>query len=218
MNLHLRKQTLAMVAAVVAAIVPNVTLAQEAGTQQAIQLATRSLLDAVSKMESAAGDIQSGEISGQTIDSQKDALGSLDQLIKMADQLPQTGGKSSPQPRPDEPKQPGQQEPNQPKAPQDQSATGNKRRKDKEPQNATSGVAAANTSAAAKTERRRVLVQEVWGHLPPDLKRRLMSVSDEKPLPKYQRSVERYFRALAERSRKPSPSRRESGSNVRPQK
>ena len=51
---------------------------------------------------------------------------------------------------------------------------------------------------AAALARRRALINEVWGHLPPVMRERLLNVGSEKLLPKYEDQIRRYYEALAE--------------------
>jgi hypothetical protein len=50
----------------------------------------------------------------------------------------------------------------------------------------------------AARARRQKVVGEVWGHLPQRLRRELMNVSGDQPLPEYADLVRRYFEALAD--------------------
>lgn len=50
----------------------------------------------------------------------------------------------------------------------------------------------------AELARRRDLIKDVWGHLPPALRQKLLNVASEKSLPKYDELVRRYFESLAE--------------------
>ena len=51
---------------------------------------------------------------------------------------------------------------------------------------------------AAALARRRALIDEVWGHLPPAMRERLLNVGSDKLLPKYEDQIRRYYEALAE--------------------
>jgi len=50
---------------------------------------------------------------------------------------------------------------------------------------------------AAALARRRALVNEVWGHLPPAIRERLLNVQSEKLLPGYESMIRRYYESLA---------------------
>ncbi len=49
-----------------------------------------------------------------------------------------------------------------------------------------------------------VLEKDVWGHLPPTLRKKLLNIYSEKYLPQYDDEVRRYFESLAEEGRKGS--------------
>ena len=51
---------------------------------------------------------------------------------------------------------------------------------------------------AAALARRRALVDEVWGHLPPAMRERLLNVGSEKLLPQYEDLIRRYYESLAD--------------------
>jgi len=46
--------------------------------------------------------------------------------------------------------------------------------------------------------RRQALINEVWGHLPPSVRERLLNVGSEKLLPQYEELIRSYYEALAE--------------------
>ena len=50
----------------------------------------------------------------------------------------------------------------------------------------------------AELAQRRALVQEVWGHLPPTLRKKMLNIFSEESLPKYKDLVRRYFESLGE--------------------
>lgn len=54
----------------------------------------------------------------------------------------------------------------------------------------------------AERARRQQLSKDVWGHLPPALRDKLLNVYSDKYLPKYEDLVRRYYESLAERNRK----------------
>ncbi len=45
---------------------------------------------------------------------------------------------------------------------------------------------------------RRALINEVWGHLPPSVREKLLNVPSEKLLPQYDTLIRRYYESLAE--------------------
>ncbi len=50
-------------------------------------------------------------------------------------------------------------------------------------------------------ERRRKLSQDIWGHLPPNVRDALLNVYNERFLPKYEDVVRKYYDSLAERNK-----------------
>ena len=75
-------------------------------------------------------------------------------------------------------------------------------RKDKTPESTENPRDAKNRQLAPLTPGR--MVRDVWGHLPPALRRELLNVYQDKYLPKYDDLVRRYFESLAEEGR-PAP-------------
>jgi hypothetical protein len=59
--------------------------------------------------------------------------------------------------------------------------------------------------------RRRALIDEVWGHLPPAVRERLLNVGSEKLIPKYESLIRRYYESLAETVDPRQPVRRPTG-------
>ncbi len=55
--------------------------------------------------------------------------------------------------------------------------------------------------SAAELARRTNLIKDVWGHLPPALREKMLNIYSEKYLPRYEELVRRYFEALAEQGR-----------------
>ncbi len=49
------------------------------------------------------------------------------------------------------------------------------------------------------------MLNEVWGHLPPSVRDKLLNLGSDKYLPKYEDLARRYFEALAEPDRKKTP-------------
>ena len=53
-------------------------------------------------------------------------------------------------------------------------------------------------------DRQRQILKEIWGHLPPALREKMLNVYSEKYLPRYEDVVRDYFEALAEQGRSPT--------------
>ncbi len=50
---------------------------------------------------------------------------------------------------------------------------------------------------AAELAKRRALIDEVWGHLPPALREKMLNVGNENLLPQYEDVIRRYYEAIA---------------------
>lgn len=179
--------------------------ARKAERTATTQKAVEELRSAIVGMQASASDLREKSVTGGTVAAQTDVITSLDRLIAMSSKIQSKGksGSAQKEPAPNNSESPKESE--QGGQEQQTSQSGEQRNTSEEPQdstNSTQGIQSAGDGAAGK---RRILVRDVWGHLPPAIQRRLMSVPDEKPIPRYQRLVERYFRAIAEqRVRKPT--------------
>jgi hypothetical protein len=58
---------------------------------------------------------------------------------------------------------------------------------------------------AEEAARRELMVKDIWGHLPPQLREAMRNAYNEKYLPKYEELVKKYYESLAERNRKKRP-------------
>ncbi len=186
------------------------TLAQDAGSTETDISVQQTPIDVLSstvqRMKGAGTDLKTGAVTKDTVAQQRRVLADLDQLIKLAQQMPKKsrGGRSRKQKNAD-PSSSGKQQP------KPQSEPGKLNQKSP-PQNGDQppkqGIANQQTrsvgpaSGSSSAERRRIMVQQIWGHLPPVLQRQLMTGENEKPLPKYERLVKKYFEALSEKSRR----------------
>jgi hypothetical protein len=174
------------------------------------------LLESVDReMSAAERDLRGKKPTDGTRTQQQNAarhLGELISMIEQMQQMMQRQQRPQPQPSPREPsptcvppeRQPGQPQPQpgQPQPmPQDQRGDEGRRRNDGAAQRSVEG---ADPMAAKKAEllRQQQMLKDVWGHLPPMLRDELLNISGEQYLPKYAEQVERYYEALAERSRK----------------
>lgn len=152
-----------------------------------------SLKSAVTSMKLVATDIRSNQLSAATIRKQAQVLVQLDRLIKLAESMPRQGqpakksGESSPKPG-----EPGRQP----------TASDGGRAKSGGTGSGGTGKAPGTDASPTPQSRQRILVQQVWGHLPAALQKRLLSAANEKAIPKYQRLVDKYFEAIAKKSTK----------------
>jgi hypothetical protein len=104
----------------------------------------------------------------------------IEQLRQQRQQQSKSGGKpSSSKPSPGGQKEPGDQESNKP-AEDSQDRTGK------------------NTDPTYEVGAMQDLLKDVWGHLPEQVRRQMLSGSGEEVLPKYQKLIEEYYKRLAE--------------------
>ena len=170
------------------------------------------LIRAVEGMRSAHEQIAKQETGTTTQQIQQHVIRELERLIDMARQpppqnqnLPSQSPQQSPQPDPAEQQQaepqpqpqpapapaPGSQQQPQPT---DQGPGGQDKQQPE-------GSEERNDPAdlrEAELARREAMMKQVWGHLPPAVRQKLLNVSGDKYLPKYEDLARRYFEALAE--------------------
>jgi hypothetical protein len=167
------------------------------------------LLKSIDEEMSAAGrDLHDRKIGDGTRTRQQNAVRQLGELITMIEDLQmkmQQQQRPQPQSSPREPN-PGCQPPKpQPPMPGQKPQPGEQQnpgpRRPDGP--AKQSVEGADPNAAKKAEmlRQQQMLKDVWGHLPPTLRDELLNVSGDQYLPKYADQVQRYYEALAERSR-----------------
>lgn len=170
--------------------------------------AAAALGTVVADMQRVAKDMQGQQkVTDEVVEQQSSVLKSLDELIAIANRMPKGNQRKSGSQKQSPKQQPGSKSDNE-KTQQTREQQTRKRSDDQRPQDASDALqnGTATTDVGAKS--RRVLVQEIWGHLPAAMQRRLMTGSGEKPLPKYQRLVEKYFEAIAERRSEPKTRQR----------
>lgn len=161
--------------------------------------AEQVLKSVVDNMQQAAVAIKNQRITDETTTQQTRAVTLLDRLIEAAK------GMQSKRPQPRSPQNaaddPGADSPDKGNAETQTTQQAENRRQDQARQDSTNSVKnGATTPDIGGAARQRLMVKEVWGHLPAAMQRRLMNASDEKTLPKYERLVEKYFSAIAEKA------------------
>jgi hypothetical protein len=180
------------------------------GAQKSAVEAADTLQSVVDGMQSSLNDFRSQTVSNRTLKTQAEVVSSLDELIRLAKSL-ESQGKSTSQPSAPKPKPNDRKPANKSDTPNSASQQKSDQRKQtNEPQDSSGPTQGTSGTPEGSGSSRRVLVNEVWGHLPPALRRRLLGVKEEKPIPRYQGLVEQYFRVIAEGrgKRKPSASTR----------
>lgn len=191
-------------------------------------LTENPLESAVEGMRSVTERLQKSRTDADTRKIQEEVVSDLQKLIELAEQSQNNRNKnnsqSPPPPSPNntgenKPPQGGRQQPKpqgvQPDAPPkpagSQEGDGGGKATGEEQENDASRNSSDETreaAAAAEATRREALHQDVWGHLPPAVRKKLMSLGGDKVLPKYDDLARRYFESLAEQSRR---SRERSG-------
>ena len=168
------------------------------------------LESAIQHMRDAQTRIAGRDTSAETQEVQKQIVKDLEKLIEQAKQQPPPN-QPPPQPQPAEQQpqnpqdqqaenQPQQQADRQPQNRQQQAdaeenASG--RREKEDPQDSSEEVREAERREAER-RRREQMVKDVWGHLPPALRQKLLNINTEKYLPRYDEQVRRYFESIAE--------------------
>jgi len=169
--------------------------------------------ETVAAMREVSRRLDKLNLSDETEQLQTGIVSNIDALIEKLRKMP-------PPPASNTPDQPDQDQSNQnPSQDKQSSSKQQAQQKPKEQQGAdsTSGTAPQPQSGksgesteqnlrqarerATAMARRRALVDEVWGHLPPAMRERLLNVGSEKLLPKYEELIRRYYEALAEPDR-----------------
>ena len=165
---------------------------------------------AVTSMRDVTERLDRKDVSEETSRLQTSILADIDKLIdKLKSQPPQQDQNSNP----DQSDQNSQNRENQPNSPNNrpQQQSGNPQPKPQagdspspQPQAGKSEESSEQNQresrerAAAALARRRALINEVWGHLPPAFRERLLNVQSEKLLPGYEALIRRYYESLAE--------------------
>jgi len=160
----------------------------------------------IAKMRDVQSRMTRTDTGRETQQVQKQILADLDSLIQAArrqqqrqrqqqqnsQQQPQPNPQQSPQQQPSDQQKPSDQQ--QPSESTQPSPDG--KRTDGQEQATQTSQAKAVASQAAQ---RKVILQQVWGHLPERLRERVLNMKDDKYLPKYEDLIRKYFEALAEK-------------------
>lgn len=166
---------------------------------------------AIASMREAGRKINAGDVSDETQEIQKAVLDEIDKLIeKLKNQPPPPKSKDpNDNSNPQQNQQQNRQPRNQQQRPKNQQQQPQQQGQDQQP-NQSSGEQKSKAAeseeenqrkvreARAADARRHALINEVWGHLPPNVRERLLNVGSEKMLPKYEDMIRRYYESLAE--------------------
>lgn len=172
----------------------------------------------VKNMRGAQERISADDVGKDTRGLQKSALDDVNELIKLAQaaaQQSQNNQQQQPknQQQPQADNQPGKKKQNREGS--KPASASKKPQQGAKPQPTTSKSPPGDETKQGKTDdseeglrkaqareaeftRRRAMIKDVWGHLPPQLRDRILSVTSENYLPRYESTVRRYFEVLAE--------------------
>ena len=151
------------------------------------------LEDAIGSMRSVSDRIAELDTGKETQKLQTDIVGNLNKLLKQLQQQQKSQQNANQQQQQQQSKQRQQQGGDQTKQTQQQTAQKRENDNAKESTDRTS-----KSKQQESILKRRALIREIWGHLPPALRDKILNVESEKPLPKYAEHVRRYYESIAE--------------------
>ena len=164
--------------------------AEPAATPPAENAPANGALETIARMRSAHERIERSETGEETQALQRQVLADLDALIAAA-------GSSSLSPdQPTEESAPPEERPAPAEGHAQGAEAGSGETLSKRPEDSDEKAQPADSAQAARA-RREKLVGEIWGHLPERIRRELLNVSADNPLPGYEDLVRDYFEALA---------------------
>ena len=167
----------------------------------------------ITSMRQVGKRLNDGDTSDATRDLQAGILQDIDALIKkLKKQPPPNPNQNSPQDQSPDNEQKPQHSDTQSKPKTQPKPTAGEQPSGKQPTGSGAGQKQENKNAGESTEenrqkaqaretalaRRRALINEVWGHLPPALREKLLNVGSEKLLPQYEELIRRYYESLAD--------------------
>lgn len=174
----------------------------------------KSLQRILGGMKLSATLIRKADAESATKTAQTQVVRDLDELIAF---LESQAGSDSPPPDSSPPQQPKDQTPDpeesgpqsapqnssRPPPSQTESSPQEDQARESGPRRKSPEISRQDKSLSGK----RLFEKEVWGHLPPALRRELMNVYSEKYIPQYEDLVRRYYESLAEGNRRRNSSR-----------
>jgi len=170
---------------------------------------------AIEGMRDAQKKLADKETGKPTRDVQEQVIKDIEKLIELAKQPPppsQNPNQSrNPRPKPKPQDQPDQNDRPESK-PESSGSSGAPQTADQKTESDRARESTDEQRQAREREaelaRRRDMIKDIWGHLPPSLRQKLLNVGDEKTVPKYDDLVRRYFESLAEEGTSNTPKRR----------
>ena len=150
----------------------------------------------IRKMREVGARVKKTQVGSETQVMQKEIISNLDLLIRAAKQQQQQKQEQQQQQSPND-QQPSQQD----TSPAEQQQTGNQPKPDGKRQDGEDASPTTNQGSAAASElaQKKIVLQQVWGHLPDRLRERVLNMSADKYLPKYEGLIRQYFESLAEK-------------------
>ncbi len=164
----------------------------------------------IESMRAVSKKISSKDLSEDTRKRQQSILSDIDQLIEKLKQPPPPSQQSSDQQQQNQDQQQQNEKQKQQQKQQQQQQARNQQKQgtgagnSQQEKDGKSGESSDKelqrkvSDRTAEIARRRALIDEVWGHLPPALREQMLNVSSEKVPPEYEELVRRYHEALAE--------------------
>ena len=178
------------------------------------QAAADPLERVIQGMRSAQEQIAKKETGKPTQEVQQQVVRDLERLIEMAQQSPPPQQNSSSAPQSPSPESQSQEQPQQSQRPepQPQASQAPMPMPEQDPQETEQGPGGQEKAEVEESEqrqdpaeqwkaelaRREAMIKDVWGHLPPTVRQKLLNVTGDKYLPKYEDLTRRYFENLAE--------------------
>lgn len=174
--------------------------------------------ETVAAMREVSQRLDDQLLSADTEQLQKGIVTNIDALIEKLQSLPppsssntnsQSDQNSEEQNQTTEKQPQSGSQPESQEAPQEQAGADSSAGSGQQPQAGKAGESSEQNLREARERatalaRRRALVDEVWGHLPPTMRERLLNIQGEKLLPEYEDLIRRYYESLAEPDRKRS--------------
>jgi len=196
-------------------LVPNIPLGDSGEDASEGTPGLDELDKTIRAMRQVGRRIVDGDTSDETRELQAGILTDIDALIEKLKTQPPSQPQNPNQKPPQDQSQNDQQKPEQTgskQKPQTQPAGGEQQPSGSQPAGSGAGQKTGNKQTGESSEenlkqararatalaRRRALINEVWGHLPPAIREKLLNVGSEKLLPKYEELIRRYYESLAD--------------------
>jgi hypothetical protein len=197
-------------------LVPDIPLGESGEDSSDGNSGLDELDKTIRAMRQVGKRIDDGDTSDETRELQVGILDDIDALIEKLKTQPPPQPQNPNQKPPQDQSQNDQQKPQQngtkPESQTQPRPSAGKQPSGKQPTGSGAGQKQENKQAGESTEdnlkqararatalaRRRALINEVWGHLPPAMRERLLNVGSENLLPQYEELIRRYYESLAD--------------------